>query len=112
MTASIVVVQQRKGAFEIHRLAVGPSFAVDCIAYFSVDFARPFHVVTNKEVELSIIIVISPGCTCAPIVGRTGHPGSSSHFFEFSIALVMKQMISTHRSDEHVVQAIVVEIAD
>src|SRR5207253_7326516 len=40
------------------------------------------------------------------------HAGARGHFPEFSLPVVVKEVIAAHRRDEHVVQAVVVVIAD
>ena len=106
------MVKARQRSLEIVRLTVGARAAVDFVAHFRVNFPGPLDVVAHEQIELSVIVVIQPGRTGAPVVGRTAHACLQGRLPEFPVAFVVKKMIAPDRGDEYVVQSIVVVVAN
>ena len=112
MAAAVVVVEIRICSREIIWLAIGARSAVDFVAHFRIDFLRPPHVIADEQIQPAVVVVIQPRRAGAPIIGRAAHAGARRHFPELSLPVVVKEVIAAHRRDEHVVQAVVVVIAD
>src|SRR5262249_4232921 len=89
--------------------AVGFSLSVETA--INVLLRRPLNVVRNDEIEFSVAVVIDPGCACAELL-HTCNARSLRNIRESAITVVVKESALTDCSDENVVVAIVVVVAN
>ena len=69
-------------------------------------------VIADKQVEVSVAIVIQEGATGAPAYALIVDSGFASHIGEGAIAVVVKQNVVSPEATKEIVPAVVVEIPD
>lgn len=69
---ALIAIEVRVGASEVHGGTVGTSDADQFVIDFEVNIAGPLHVVTDEEVEFTIVVVVEPSGTGTPIGGVSG----------------------------------------
>src|SRR2546428_9779141 len=111
MAVAIIVVEPGKSTFKIHGRPVSASDAVDLIADFLIDFFRPMHVVTNKQIEPAIIVVVDPAPAAAPVAGRAAYACFGRDLSTFAATYVAEQMVAPDGRPEHVGLAAVIVIS-
>src|SRR3989475_8047128 len=72
---------------------------------------RPLHVICNHQIQLAVAIVIYPGCAGGKFIW-TPQACSLRDFRECTVPVVIKKMTLPQRTEEQIVVAVVVVIAD
>src|SRR5262245_4127309 len=97
-----------KRSLKVAGLSIRASVSVDLIAHFSVDLARPFHIIASKEIKLPIIVIIKPCRACAPGLGQSTYASFPSHFAKLARTFIAEQMIAADCGDEDIRQSVIV----
>src|SRR5262249_21234237 len=105
---SFVVVQRRAVTLIRFRRAIGLVLAVQSAMEVLVD--GPFDVVADKQVQLSILVVIEPNGAR----GESGivYAGPSGNVLKLAVALIAEQMIRTEAGYINVYEAVIVVVGD
>ena len=104
-----VVPEPHGRAFVRFRRAIRFALAVE--RAIEIRLGRPLDVIANHEIQVAVFVIIHPGGA-----GAESFRGLQSRFLrhvgEGAVAIVVKQMILPVGSDEQVVIAVVIVIAD
>ena len=112
LPAAFVAVQIRERAFKVLRSPVSATAANELKVLRRVVVPIPLDVVTDKKIEVTIVVTVKPTGTGAPAVVFTCHTGGLGDVFELAIAKIVKEPVRANRSNEHVDQTIVVKVTD
>src|SRR5690606_18602421 len=109
---SEVAEQSRKSSFEALRSSVGrlvdvPQTEVAC----EIFLARPLNVIAHEQVESSIVVVIEPSATRAPVVAFARDTRFAGHIDE-PTAVVAEQAVGADRRKIDIGVTVVVVVAD
>jgi len=105
------VIQVRKNTLEIAGRPVSPADIGEFERGGEVHLGRPVDVIADEQVQLSVVIVIDPGGAGAPAIWPAARASFGGGLPESAVALVPEEMVSSHRGDEEIHQAVVVVIA-
>src|SRR6266700_847487 len=83
--------------------------AVECAKQISLQ--RPLHVIRDYQIKLAVAVVIYP-CGAGGELIRPPHSSGLCCIRKCAVAVVVKQVALTERSDEQIVEAVVVVISD
>ncbi len=86
--------------------------AVACLARLGSAGEIEIHVVRDEQVEVAVAVIIQKTASCAPRITVPGNAGLFRHVGECAVAIVVIQDVVSPVSDEQIVVAIVVVVAD
>ena len=104
-----VVPQANRRAFVRFRSAVRLVRAIERAV--EVALLAPLHIIGDDQIEFAVAIVVNPSSAGREFV-RTPHAGGLCHLGKGAVSVVVKQMALAERSDEDIVEAVVVVVAD
>src|SRR5579862_2085805 len=73
---------------------------------------RKIHIMGNKEIKLSVAVVIEEGASGTPAFGVTGDIRFAAHFGKGAVAVVTVEQVFSPIGDKNVLEAVVVVVAD
>src|SRR5580693_4442987 len=107
-SVTFVVVEARTLAFVGLWRAVGLVLVVECTVLVLLD--RPFDVVRNKKVELSVVVVVKPNGAGGK--SRAGYTCFGGNVSELAVAKIVEEVIGADRRQIKIVIPIIVVVAD
>src|SRR5262249_12797943 len=111
MAVALVMIKIWKSALEFSRRPVGTSNLRQLEIGAAIQLGRPADVVTNEQIELSVVVIIDPGSAGTPAVACSAHSGGLGHVAKLSAPFVAEQPISANTRNENIHQAVVIVIA-
>ncbi len=106
---SIVVPQPHRSSFVRFRRAI--RFALAVHGAIKIRFWRPLHIVSDDQIEFAVLVVVNPSSAGAEFF-HAAETRLLRHISKCSVAVVVKQPALSVRSDENIVVAVVVVVAD
>jgi hypothetical protein len=92
-SAAVVAIEIGKRSLEVLRPAVCPAPTGQLKILAFVVLARPLDVVADKEVEITVVVVVEPAAAGAPRVVGSGYAGLARNVTKLPIAFVVEQSI-------------------
>ena len=83
---TLILIEAWKSSLKIHRLAVSPPNACQCGSLLKVNLGRPLHIMTNKQIKISVIISIEKGGASTPAIHLTTHSSEFGHILKTSLS--------------------------
>ncbi len=106
---ALIVPDAHRGAFVGLGRAIRFRFAVD--GAVNVGLRRPLHVISYHQIEKAVAVVIDKGRAGAEFV-RPPEAGLLGDVGKGSVTIIFEKVVLAQRSDENIVVAVVVVIAD